>query len=96
MHDLERPQTVQPEPSRSRDQDENMYRIQSIDNDDEDQNEPIIKQNLRDWAVTHQITGTALHDLLKILMPVVPYLPKDPRTLLKTPTQYNIVRIGGG
>lgn len=43
--------------------------------------------DLRRWAIQHQITHLALKDLLAILRSLgVEYLPKDSRTFLKTPT----------
>lgn len=69
---------------------------ESIGSDNDDADETVITQSLHDWAVTYQIPVTALRDLLKILIPVLPNLPKDPRTLMKTPTQYNIIRVCGG
>jgi len=57
--------------------------------------------NLRliaNWAIHHDITHYALNDLLKSLsiLPAFSELPKDAKTLLKTPTTTKIKNIGGG
>lgn len=54
---------------------------------------------LRDWAIKHQITHTALRDLLEILKNRYDSeLPVDPRTLCKTPSHLSsqIKHLGGG
>jgi len=51
---------------------------------------------LVEWAVKHNITQVALKDLLGLLKPLIPDLPKDPRTLLSTPRKYVIKKIGDG
>ena len=51
---------------------------------------------LKDWAVKYQISNISLSELLAILKPICPILPKDPRTLLKTSTRYDIMEICGG
>lgn len=54
--------------------------------------------SLANWAVTHNINHLALSSLLDILRINNPELPKDPRTLLKTPrhtgSQIKIVEPG--
>lgn len=55
-----------------------------------------IEHGLGQWAVTHHIPLSAMGDLLTILRPHLPSLPKDPRTLLKTPSIYNVKQISGG
>ena len=39
-----------------------------------------IVNNLNEWAVVHNITQSALRDLLEILQKTIPTLPRDPRT----------------
>lgn len=51
---------------------------------------------LRIWAAKFDITHSALQSLLAILRPYHTELPKDPRTLLKTTTNYAVVAITGG
>ena len=54
---------------------------------------------LRDWAINHQISHSALKGLLKILKSQYdPQLPSDPRTLCETPTNlsYQTKKISGG
>ena len=51
---------------------------------------------LRRWAVDHNITQTALGNLLGILRPYHKELPKDPRTLLSVTRVDGIRAIGGG
>ncbi|XP_076050503.1 uncharacterized protein LOC143031030 isoform X1 [Oratosquilla oratoria] len=48
------------------------------------------------WAVQFNVTHIALKELLKILSLVQPYLPKDPRTLIKIGKIDQIVQIQGG
>ena len=55
----------------------NIY--QNTDNDFD------LKTSLREWAVKHGITKCALKDLLLILNNSGCSLPKDPRTVCKTP-----------
>ena len=51
---------------------------------------------IKEWAVECQIPMSSLSSLLQILRPYFPTLPKDPRTLLRTKTKYDIVELGGG
>lgn len=54
---------------------------------------------LRDWAISHQISHSAIKGLLKILRSQYdPQLPSDPRTLCETPTNlsYQTKKISGG
>lgn len=44
-----------------------------------------IRHELSKWSLKHNITHTAFSDLLKLLKQLVPDLPGDSRTLLKTP-----------
>ncbi len=55
-----------------------------------------ISIQLSNWAVANRITHTALKELLKILTPMHPSLPADPRTLLSTRKVDGIVAISGG
>ena len=50
---------------------------------------------LAEWAVSHNVTHSALGSLLGILKQHHVNLPADPRTLLKTPQAYNIKQIVG-
>lgn len=51
---------------------------------------------LKDWALRNQIKHTALNELLKLLSTSygIEYLPKDSRTLLRTPKLVNIQQMG--
>lgn len=52
---------------------------------------------LRSWAVTHRIKHVAINSLLKILCKSgLSLLPKDCRTLLKTPQTVDIKPLGNG
>lgn len=52
---------------------------------------------LRKWAIKHNITLLALSELLKILNERGhPSLPKDARTLLRTPKKVDVMRMGSG
>ena len=55
-----------------------------------------LEYNLGEWSIANNITHTALRSLLDMLRPYHPSLPKDPRTLLRTPTKHNIRNINGG
>lgn len=53
-------------------------------------------EELRGWAIDSQIPQCHLNGLLGILRKHHPYLPKDARTLLGTPTNYEVQQIAGG
>jgi len=55
-----------------------------------------LQQGLRSWAVKHNITQTAIGDLLAVLQPSHPVLPLDARTLLRTTCSGEIVSMCGG
>lgn len=55
-----------------------------------------LEDQLSVWASRYNIAHSALRDLLKILHPYHEYLPKDPRTLLQTQRQVEVVEISGG
>lgn len=54
------------------------------------------KEDLRNWAVTHQVPNSSISDLLSILRKQHAYLPRDPRTLLKTKVNYAVLNKCGG
>lgn len=52
---------------------------------------------LANWAITHKLTLTSVTNLLKILKSHgMTELPKDARTLLQTPTETTITKMGEG
>lgn len=55
-----------------------------------------LRDDLCAWVSQFNISGSALLVLLAILHPYHPFLPKDPRTLLKTRKNYDVISIGGG
>lgn len=59
------------------------------------ENKSVLTQ-LQEWATTYQVSKTSLGGILKSVRPYNPKLPKDPRTLLKTKKQYDILDIAGG
>jgi hypothetical protein len=59
--------------------------------EDSVERENMIRYRLADWAVRHNITHTALGALLTILQLYFTFLPRDPRTLLQTKHNKNIV-----
>ena len=63
--------------------------------DDEETTEFNLRQLIFEWAVEHQITHTALKDLLGILRQSHPELPKDPRTLLSS-MKIDVQPLAGG
>lgn len=52
--------------------------------------------DLQQWSLRHNVTHSALSDLLKLLQPVVPDLPLDARSLMCTPRniQYSTMENG--
>lgn len=74
-----------------------------LNDDNIPENEPLknteigIEDKLRDWAIKHRITKWAINDLLGILIFFgFTYLPKDSRTLMKTPTDIVINTLTNG
>ena len=72
----------------------------SVSDSDSDSWEPITEKpsigvQLANWAIDNNITHFALSSLLSILKPYHAGLPRDPRTLLRTPQTYNIKDIVG-
>lgn len=60
------------------------------DSDSDTELSNTISHELATWAVTYHIPLSATGALLTILKPHIQSLPKDPRTLLKTPTHYSV------
>lgn len=82
------------------DKDEGPYSSDEEDGTDvenvEEQNQTL-RDQLRNWSLNHNIKQDALKDLLGILNDRIPdVLPKDPRTLLKTPQNVVLQIIGDG
>ena len=59
-------------------------------------NDSDLAYDLSIWASQFNIPHNAVKDLLCKLRPAHPLLPKDPRTLLKTKTDYVVKNVGGG
>ena len=55
-----------------------------------------ILEQIQIWAIDYEIKQVALRDLLTILKPKFPELPKDPRTVLNTPKDIKIKATSGG
>jgi hypothetical protein len=55
-----------------------------------------LANELRGWANKFNIPHNATRDLLGLLHDYHPQLPKDPRTLLKTPSVYDVKEVNGG
>jgi hypothetical protein len=53
-------------------------------------------KNLTEWALNFGISHTALKSLLEIQRPFFPNLPKDPRTLLRTPSETPVKNLDNG
>jgi hypothetical protein len=62
-------------------------------NDDERQE--YLLTNLKEWGL-RGITKTKVNDLLHILRPLHPFLPKSSKTLLKTPRSTETLNVGTG
>jgi len=58
-------------------------------------NDSDLAYDLSIWASQFNIPHNAVKDLLCKLRPAHPLLPKDPRTLLKTKTDYVVKNVGG-
>lgn len=56
-----------------------------------------LKKKLREWVSIHNISQRSVDDLLSILHPYgLTSLPKNCRTLVRTPTDINVQLIAGG
>ena len=55
-----------------------------------------ILEQIQIWAIDYEIKQVALRDLLTMLKPKFPELPKDPRTVLNTPKDIKIKATSGG
>lgn len=61
------------------------------------ENELTLLTELHHWAILHKLTLASVSDVLKILRSHgMTELPKDGRTLLKTPSVTEITKMGGG
>lgn len=55
------------------------------------------KEQIKNWSVKHNITKRAINDLLSVLISAgFDFLPKDSRTLLKTPVSVDIRELSHG
>jgi hypothetical protein len=61
-----------------------------------DDNDVGMAEHLRDWAIQHKITHTAVNALLQVMHADHSDLPLDARTLLKTPTAITVKKVAGG
>ena len=55
-----------------------------------------LDEQLRMWVNRHRISHTAVYQLLKILIPHHPELPRHQRTLLRTVTDIGLENVAGG
>lgn len=65
-------------------------------NEDEDDQEEILRENLKKIAIDDNMNISTLTKILHALNPLHPDLPLDGRTLLGTPVQHNIRTMGIG
>ena len=75
--------------------DEECEDVISTENEASDE-EINLQTKLHEWALKHDINASALSDLLNLLQHDHPYLPKDARTLLKTPKSIEIIPMDSG
>lgn len=79
---------------------EEQCRVESDSDSDFDCEENDLAEKLHDdlcsWVSKNKIAMTALKELLGILRQFHPSLPKDPRTLLKTPQNFIVKSVGAG
>ena len=68
----------------------------SSDTDTSENEEDDLDNQLKSWVSKFNISHSALNALLSILHTYHPFLPKDARTLLKTPKHYDILNVAGG
>ncbi|KAJ8935705.1 hypothetical protein NQ314_012682 [Rhamnusium bicolor] len=52
-----------------------------------------LKNQLRQWVSSHNITRNFVNELLAMLHPRLPFLPLDCRTLMNTPRKTNIIKL---
>jgi len=72
------------------DGEETFYDFSSSDNCDDDFE---LEDRLSEWARKFGVTHNSLRELLTVLIPLHPSLPKDPRTLLRTSNHIQIKQI---
>lgn len=63
---------------------------------DGDQPQPSISCEIREWAIEYNVSNAALSKLLGILQTKGLNVPKDARTLHKTPTSIDVTKKSGG
>lgn len=69
----------------------------NLTEEESDNDERNISECLQDWAIQHNIKTRALRNILQILISFGFFgLPKDPRTLLKTPKNHKIENKANG
>lgn len=69
----------------------------SYETENEKQSDFGIEEKLRNWAIKHRITKSAINDLLGILIFFgFNFLPKDSRSLMKTPIEVDIKPLSSG
>lgn len=68
----------------------------STDSLSEDDDQTCLLGKIQEWAINDQVPNSTLSNVLAILRPYHPFLPKDPRTLLKTKLTYDVSDICGG
>ncbi|XP_050513604.1 uncharacterized protein LOC114344887 [Diabrotica virgifera virgifera] len=70
----------------------NLANVNNFDKNDK----PTIQEKLQNWAVTNNVSHSAVTDLLHILHEDYPTLPLDARTLLKTPRSLPKIQLDKG
>lgn len=84
---------------------QNFYSYEYIDSDNDskssqtesEHNDTVyLKQNLKQWALSENITSQAINSLLKILHPIFNNLPTDYRSLLSTPRETKSIKLNNG
>ena len=78
------------------DSDAHLFSDSDEDSDIETEDKPSLKDELAKWAQNCRVPLVTLGALLVILRLYFPYLPKDPRVILKTPRQSNIKEFQSG
>lgn len=80
------------------DDDSNINKISDADTQSDNEKVENFSPDLREWALCTNISHKAINELLHLLLKYIPncFLPKDARTLLRTPRTTNCVNIAGG
>lgn len=75
---------------------ENISDSEISESDEDCDRKLSLMEKLRNWSLNFCVPHRAVNELLKILSVDYPFLPKDSRTLLETPSSIDIVKMDSG